>query len=126
MPYSSVPHYLPDRGMSRSCPVCYAPVINLQDKIRSIAKCITCGYAEQVAGDISDQHYYSNPVTAFTKRNLVRKAYYDLVDNVESSLYNILIEAGWDKNEAVSSIVRDLNLKDEQVNLFLRKVNDLE
>jgi hypothetical protein len=77
-------------------------------------------------GSISDQGYYNQPILAFTTRKLQKNSYYELVDNVENSMYNMLIETGWNKNEAIAAITKDLGLKGDALDLFLRKVNGLD
>lgn len=124
MPIDGMPAYLPTRGESRTCPVCAAPSINLTDKVRSITKCITCGYSSVAMGNIGDQRFYDKPVLAFTSK-AIKQGYYDTVEDVQSALFNVLVEAGWNKQEAVSSIIEDLDLKSEEEDAFLRKVQDV-
>ena len=126
MAYSNLPAYLETQGLSRTCCVCFAPVIAMEDKLKRVVKCLHCGYSPKETGSISDQGYYNFPVMAFTTRKIRKDAYYELVDNVENSLFNVLIEVGWNKQEAVNSIAKDLDLKGEQLESFLRKVNGLD
>lgn len=120
MTIPNIPAYIPTREVSRSCPVCLAPSIAMQDRMRAVVKCITCGYSSTGSGSMTDGGYYDRPVLASMKN--VRKGYYEMVDNVQNALFNALIESGWNKQEAVNSIASDLQLTKEELDIFLRKV----
>jgi hypothetical protein len=101
-------------------------MVHLTDGYTCVEKCLKCGYAHKPVGDILHQnkHDYVLNVTVLSSLK-VKQAQVDLYQPVDEQLYNAIISSGKDSEEARKEVIRDLDLKDENLEYFNMKIDYL-
>jgi Zn ribbon nucleic-acid-binding protein len=108
----------------RTCPVCNAQLMYFSDEFKSLFKCFNCGYSRRAESHISGQTPYDFPLLLVG--SLSKLGWFELRQPIDEQLYNALITKEWLPEDAISAVIKDLELMPEEAQYFIQKVKFLE
>lgn len=110
---------------SRNCPVCGKQLAKRSDLTRTVVKCLNCGYSRKMQSGMEGMHRYDQPVMLISEA-ATKRAWFELYQPLDEQLYNMLIDAEWTPESAATSVMKDLEMSNDETQYFMDKLQFLE
>lgn len=109
-------------GESGTCPICNFRMEAITDGYKKLMKCLRCGYSHIPTGNISDQRAFDYRLTIHQGKH-EKEGFFEFFQPIEEVLFNKIVMNGRTPQEAVTEVIRDLGLSEEQAEYFKSKLN---
>lgn len=113
---------LKTEGESGTCPVCSFRLEHITDGYKKLTKCLRCGYSHTPTGNISDQRLFDYNLTLI-KGEHQKEGFFEFFQPIEEVLYNRVVMNGRTPQEAITEVIQDLGMSEEQAEYFKTKLN---
>lgn len=100
------------------CPYCGQRMVAVSQGLK---KCLRCGYRQRQRGDVQRQHHYD-----FNRASLRLMGYHQPSLPPTDQEFNMLVDAGWDPEQAFEEVAADFGMSGMEMELFRTRVTEMD